>query len=122
MEALVDLISKTVKLIHIDLSECGLSELICRSLLKPIRNSVTLIGVHLSGNPGMNADVEHMYVSKLNATYEPPLKLDSFQQALNRDLRQQVPVDETKQDMRIMQSLFLKQTKLEKRIEVGEGA
>jgi len=39
----------------------------------------------LSGNPGLNPEIERRFLVKLNATYESQLKLDSFQQVVDRD-------------------------------------
>jgi len=47
-------------------------------MIKPIRNSPSLIGIHLTGNPGITPEVENMIISRLNATYEKSLNLDSF--------------------------------------------
>ena len=58
-------------LFHLDLSECGLNEDIVLRLIKPVKNSVSLIGIHLSGNPGLTPKVEKRFLSSLEATYEP---------------------------------------------------
>ena len=50
---LVKLVSKNEELIHLDLSSTGLTGEILISLIKPIKQSLSLIGIHLSGNPGI---------------------------------------------------------------------
>lgn len=67
------------KLFHVDLSEVGLTSDIILKLIKPIKDNLSLIGLHLSGNPGLTGDMEKRLVVRLNATYEKRLQLDSFQ-------------------------------------------
>lgn len=51
-------ILKNEKLYHIDLSELGLTSDIIGRLVPIIKYSTSLIGVHLSGNPGLNQEIE----------------------------------------------------------------
>ena len=46
--------------------------------------SESLIGIHLSGNPGLNEYTKHKVYSKLGATFEKPHKLNSYFSLLNR--------------------------------------
>lgn len=57
-ESLVTLLTKNPKIVHVDFSETGLTQEIVRNLIKPIQSSQTLVGVHLSGNPGLTPSVE----------------------------------------------------------------
>lgn len=71
-------ILKSEKLYHIDLSELGLTSDIIGRLVPHIKYSTSLIGVHLSGNPGLNPEIERRILLRLKAVYEKPLKLESF--------------------------------------------
>lgn len=46
--------------------------------MRPIRDNTGLLAIHLSGNPGLNSEVERRFITKLDATYEPSLNLESF--------------------------------------------
>lgn len=52
-DALQTLISKNTRLVHLDLSETGLSADMILELVKAINLSKSLSVVHLSGNPGL---------------------------------------------------------------------
>jgi hypothetical protein len=94
-DALVSLF-KSDRLQHIDLSECGLTSEVLLQLIRPIRRSKSLLGVHFTGNPGLSFDVESKILSKLQVTQDKKLAFISFQQTLNKhrtgpaDLRTQV--------------------------------
>jgi hypothetical protein len=60
------------------LSETGLTQEIIFKLIKAIRSSTSLIGIHLSGNPGITQKIEKQIMSKLNATYEKAINIDQF--------------------------------------------
>lgn len=47
-------------------------------ITKAAKFSTSLIGLHLSGNPGLTLAVEAKLLSRLNATFEKPHKLNSF--------------------------------------------
>ena len=73
------------------MSETGLTQEIIFKLIKAIRISTSLIGIHLSGNPGVTPKIEKQIMSKLNATFEKALNLDPFQKFAKTDLRLQIP-------------------------------
>lgn len=54
-------------MIHLDLSHCGLSEPILKDLMSSIRQSPSLVGVHLSYNPGINASSIEVFKEQLGA-------------------------------------------------------
>ena len=58
LDCLIEIISKNSKLYHLNLTETGLTQDIILKLIKPIKNSTSLIGIHLSGNPGITSEVE----------------------------------------------------------------
>lgn len=47
-------------------------------MVKPIRDNISLLVAHLSGNPGLNYEVEEKFLRRLQATYEPQFNLESF--------------------------------------------
>jgi len=59
-------------------------------IAKAAKYSNSLVGFHLSGNPGLTLNAEAKLMSRLNATHEKPHKLNSFYQYLNRT---EPPVD-----------------------------
>ena len=80
----LDKLLQSKSLLHLDLSETGLSQAILVALLAPIKKSPCLVGLHLSGNPGLTPQFQSTVEAQLNATYEPRLQMDSFSQVLNR--------------------------------------
>lgn len=52
---LMGIVDSNPTMIHLDLSHCDLSEPILENLIASIRQSPSLIAVHLSSNPGINA-------------------------------------------------------------------
>ena len=65
-------------LMHLDLSDCGLTEQILIQLSKSINNSMSLLSAHLSGNPGLKDHVIAKITGKLKASYEPPMLKQTF--------------------------------------------
>jgi len=63
---------------HLDLSDTGLTEDMILEIIKGVKYSQNLIGLHLSGNPGLSLAVEAKIMSRIDATYERPFKLNSF--------------------------------------------
>lgn len=53
LACLTKLISKSEKLIHLDLSDCGLRDIVLLNLAKAFKKSLSLLSVHLGGNPGV---------------------------------------------------------------------
>ena len=51
-----NLIKYNKNLIHIDLTACGLTELMMRELGTHIRRSGSLLAIHLTGNVGLTAE------------------------------------------------------------------
>ena len=49
--------------------------------------SRSLIGVHLSGNPGLDESTTKKLISRLNATWENPLLKQTFDQFLSNSLK-----------------------------------
>jgi len=74
-------------LLHLELSDTGLTKDVITGLIKPIHESTSLISVHLSGNPGLTPDMQQEILCKLNATYEKPLYLKTFQQTVGENLK-----------------------------------
>lgn len=58
---------------HLDISDCGLTEGILLKLSKVINQSNSINSVHMSGNPGLKDEVVNKIQGKLKATYEKPL-------------------------------------------------
>jgi hypothetical protein len=56
------MIKSNLKLFHIDLSETGITADIINHLIKHIKISTSLVGVHLSGNPGMTVEMEESII------------------------------------------------------------
>jgi Ran GTPase-activating protein (RanGAP) involved in mRNA processing and transport len=54
VEGLQNFISQNTKLMHLDLSDTGLSEDMILEIVKAVNYSANLIALHLSGNPGLN--------------------------------------------------------------------
>jgi hypothetical protein len=67
---LTTLITLNKKLIHLDLSETGLNSYVISRLIKLVRNSPSLVGLHLSGNSGVSGGMEKRIMNSLKATYE----------------------------------------------------
>jgi hypothetical protein len=65
-------------LYHLDFSECGLTADIISRIIKKVRDSTSLIGLHLTGNPGITPEMERRILNTLGATYEKELNLKSF--------------------------------------------
>ena len=57
-ESITNLITNNQKLIHLNLSEMGLTSKIIIKLMMAIKSNNILMGVHLSGNPGLTKEVE----------------------------------------------------------------
>lgn len=53
VEGLQNFISQNTKLMHLDLSDTGLSEDMILEIVKAVNYSANLIALHLSGNPGL---------------------------------------------------------------------
>ena len=56
------MIKSNSKLFHVDLSETGITADIINRLIKHIKNSTSLVGLHLSGNPGMTVEMEESII------------------------------------------------------------
>ncbi len=78
VENLQNFIAQNSKLLHLDLSETGLSEDMIYEIIKALNYSNSIIGLHLSGNPGLSNQLCKKIYSKINATYEKPHKLISY--------------------------------------------
>lgn len=63
---------------YANLSDTGLTEAMLLELSKTISKSVSLLSVHLSGNPGLKEHVMRKLQGKLKATYEEPLNKRTF--------------------------------------------
>ena len=63
---------------HLNLSDCGLTEPMLLDLSKHINQSIALLSVHLSGNPGLKDHVIRKIQGKLKATYEIPMLKQTF--------------------------------------------
>jgi hypothetical protein len=63
---------------HVDLSDTGLTEGILLRLSKTIKVSISLLSIHLSGNPGLKDGITRKIQGKLKATYEAPLLKKTF--------------------------------------------
>lgn len=72
------MIINNCKLQHLDLSECGLTSEMMIAIVKAVQYSVMLLGLHFSGNPGLNEPTFTKILKKMNATYEKQLPLNSF--------------------------------------------
>ena len=57
-------------LLHLDLSDTGLTQLILVRLGNAINASPSLLAIHLSGNPGVLDEPVKKLASKIGATYE----------------------------------------------------
>jgi len=67
----LETIIKTSKeLMHIDLSNTGLNEKMMLRVVKAIKMSQSLMGVHLSGNEGLTPSLISKAERKLDATHE----------------------------------------------------
>ena len=77
-ESLKKLLTQNQKLLHLDLSDLGLSEKVLLDLVVSIQKSKSLVGLHLTGNSGLTEAVYQAIVTGLSATYEEPLVFDSF--------------------------------------------
>lgn len=55
---------------HLDLSQCGLSGTMILEIAKAIKVSVTLIGIHFTGNPGVTVEIKERLFRRLKATSE----------------------------------------------------
>ena len=71
-------------LLHLDLSECGLSGDMILAIAKAVKHCISLVGIHFSGNPGLNQTVIENLLVRMEATYEPKLNMTSFLQTVNR--------------------------------------
>jgi len=78
VENLQHFIAQNGKLIHLDLSETGLSDEMIYEIIKALNYSNSIIGLHLSGNPGLSNLLCKKIYAKINATYEKPHKLNSY--------------------------------------------
>ena len=77
-------------------------------IAKAAKFSNSLIGFHLSGNPGLTLEVEAKLLSRLNATFEKPHKLNSFFQYLNRT---ELAGDNIKQSKPLIETALIKNIK-----------
>jgi hypothetical protein len=67
-----------------DLSECGLSADMILAIIKSVKQTTSLLALHLSGNPGLSHPVIDSIVERLDAAYEPSLPVKSFLNALQK--------------------------------------
>jgi hypothetical protein len=70
----VDLIQhflmSNTKLMHFDLTQCGLTSDMLLEITKAVKYTQSLVGIHLSGNPGLTPDVREKIVNRLAATLD----------------------------------------------------
>jgi len=72
------MLSSNSNLMHLDLSECGLSADMLLEISRSIKFSMSLIAVHLSGNPGLTQYVKNKIIQRLSASYEKQHNMNSF--------------------------------------------
>ena len=61
---------------HLDLSDTGMTERMLMAVVKGIKSATRLMGVHLSGNEGLNEDVIDKIRRQMDATYEKKLRVN----------------------------------------------
>ena len=54
---LTKMINKSEKLLHLDLTDCGLRDNVLLNISKAFKKSLSLLSVHLGGNPGVKDHV-----------------------------------------------------------------
>ena len=74
-------------------------------IAKAAKSSNSLLGFHLSGNPGLSFLAEAKLLSRLNATFEKPHKLNSFFQHLNRT---ESPLNRVKPNKSLIETALIK--------------
>ena len=67
---LTQIISNSSQLMHLDLSNTGLSEKMMLKVIKAVKRSRSLMGVHLSGNEGMSEAFIAKGLNLIEATHE----------------------------------------------------
>ena len=67
-------ISHNRSLLHIDLSDTGLTHFMLLRLGNAMNISPSLLAIHLSGNPGITEAQVKRLAAKINATYESPIE------------------------------------------------
>ena len=67
-------ISHNRSLLHIDLSDTGLTHFMLLRLGNAMNISPSLLAIHLSGNPGITETQVKRLAAKINATYESPIE------------------------------------------------
>ncbi|TNV87178.1 hypothetical protein FGO68_gene2179 [Halteria grandinella] len=66
-------IKQSTKLLHLDLSFTGLSEVACRTIGVSLRKAKTIQGLHLCGNPGGTNAIKQYLFERLLCIKQPPL-------------------------------------------------
>ena len=79
---LAKFISCNRSLLHLDLSDTGITSLMLVRLGNAINASPSLLAIHLSGNPGVLEDPVEKLAAKLNATHEKAVDKQTFNQFL----------------------------------------
>lgn len=72
------MVTKNIKLVHLDLSETGLNAEMLVEFSKGLAVNKGLLGVHLSGNPGLTPVIISKIINKLSVTEEKLFNLKSF--------------------------------------------
>ena len=80
---LAKFISCNRSLLHLDLSDTGITSLMLVRLGNAINASPSLLAIHLSGNPGVLEDPVQKLAAKINATHEKAVDKQTFNQFLN---------------------------------------
>lgn len=75
-------ISNSQNLIHLDLSDTGLTAKMLKRIGQAINSSASLLSIHLSGNPGVTREHTEKLRSTIAATYETALSHQTFSQFL----------------------------------------
>ena len=65
-ECVSSLIKYNPHLHHLDLQGCGLTEYILKEIAKALRKSRSLVGIHLSENPGLQAKTKEFIFQRVH--------------------------------------------------------
>ena len=86
-----NLIKHNKNLIHIDLTACGLTNLMMKELGTHVRRSGSLLGIHLTGNPGLTAENTQYLSQRIRCRPVEDIERYTFVQNFVSELMRQQP-------------------------------
>ena len=78
-DCLSNFVRHNKSLVHFDLSTCGLNQQVFIDMIKGLKRAKSLLGLHMSGNPGVCPDIVDFWLKYLKIAQ--PLSVTNFNRA-----------------------------------------